>query len=147
MNFGFDWQYITSGAVSLPLVQQGMFKLVPEKLPNALTKQFVTSSELMGRHHDLLHRCHGDLLLQYVECEFSSLGFEDIYPTKPTYMQSLSFPMLSTSLFAANGTLYPQSAVFGDTFSLNKTALAEVGLPALTGHYTWSMMVLKSLFT
>lgn len=23
MNFGFDWQYITSGALSLPLLQQG----------------------------------------------------------------------------------------------------------------------------
>lgn len=49
--------------------------------------------------------------------------------------------MLSTSLFAANGTRYPQSAVFGDTFTLNKTALAEIGLPALTGSNAWSNLL------
>lgn len=43
--------------------------------------------------------------------------------------------MLSTSLFAQNGTTYPQSAVFGSTFTLNQTALDEVGLPALTGAF------------
>lgn len=41
--------------------------------------------------------------------------------------------MLSTSLFAQNGTRYPQKVVFGPTFTLNQTALNEVGLPALTG--------------
>ena len=41
--------------------------------------------------------------------------------------------MLSTSLFASNGTIYPQEAVFNDNFSLNQTALNEIGLPALTG--------------
>nr|AGA20377.1 oligopeptide transporter 6 [Phanerodontia chrysosporium] len=51
---------------------------------------------------------------------------------------SLSFPMLSTSLFAQNGTRYPQSVVFGSTFTLNQTALDEVGLPALTGSNAWS---------
>ena len=53
-------------------------------------------------------------------------------------IQSFAFPMLSTSLFASNGTRYPQSVIFGDTFTLNKTALAEVGLPALTGSNAWS---------
>lgn len=48
-------------------------------------------------------------------------------------LQSLAFPMLSTSLFAQNGTRYPQKVVFGPTFTLNQTALNEVGLPALTG--------------
>ncbi|KAI0041222.1 OPT superfamily oligopeptide transporter [Auriscalpium vulgare] len=52
---------------------------------------------------------------------------------------SKSFPMLSTSLFAANGSRYHQSAVFSGTdFHLNRTALAEVGLPALTGSNAWS---------
>lgn len=41
--------------------------------------------------------------------------------------------MLSTSLFASNGTRYPQKDVFGSTFTLNQTALNEIGLPALTG--------------
>ena len=41
--------------------------------------------------------------------------------------------MLSTSLFNQNGTRYNQKAVFGSTFTLNQTALEEVGLPALTG--------------
>lgn len=47
--------------------------------------------------------------------------------------QSLAFPMLSSSIFSANGSVYHQSAVFGTTFTLNQTALQEVGLPALTG--------------
>ena len=45
--------------------------------------------------------------------------------------------MLSTSLFSSNGSIYDQSAVFGDTFQLNQTALNEVGLPALTGSNAW----------
>nr|AGA20378.1 oligopeptide transporter 7 [Phanerodontia chrysosporium] len=51
---------------------------------------------------------------------------------------SLAFPMLSTALFAQNGTLYPQAAVFSDNFRLNQTALNEVGLPALTGSNAWA---------
>ncbi|KAG6887980.1 hypothetical protein C0995_011263 [Termitomyces sp. Mi166 len=51
---------------------------------------------------------------------------------------SLSFPMLSTSIFSANGSVYHQSAVFGTTFQLNQTALDEVGLPALTGSNAWA---------
>lgn len=46
--------------------------------------------------------------------------------------------MLSTSIFSSNGSIYHQSAVFGSTFQLNETALAEVGLPALTGSFAWS---------
>ncbi len=41
--------------------------------------------------------------------------------------------MLSTSLFNQNGSRYDQKAVFGPTFTLNQTALEEIGLPALTG--------------
>ena len=51
----------------------------------------------------------------------------------PFARQSKSFPMLSTSLFSQDGSRYNQTAVFGSTFTLNQTALAEIGLPALTG--------------
>ena len=64
--------------------------------------------------------------MNVIECVFHRYSnMEDI--------QSKAFPMLSTSLFSQNGTIYNQRAVFGTTFSLNETALAEVGLPALTG--------------
>ena len=46
--------------------------------------------------------------------------------------------MLSTSLFNQNGTHYDQDAVFGTTFTLNQTALEEIGLPALTGMTSWT---------
>ncbi|EMD38929.1 hypothetical protein CERSUDRAFT_112637 [Gelatoporia subvermispora B] len=51
---------------------------------------------------------------------------------------SLAFPMLSTSLFGSDGSIYNQSAVFGSTFQLNQTALSEIGLPALTGSNAWA---------
>jgi OPT family oligopeptide transporter len=51
---------------------------------------------------------------------------------------SLSFPMLSSSIFSSNGSIYHQSAVFGSHFQLNQTALEEVGLPALTGSNAWA---------
>jgi len=53
----------------------------------------------------------------------------------------LAFPMLSTSIFSANGSVYHQSAVFGTTFQLNQTALDEIGLPALTGSNAWNNLV------
>ena len=53
--------------------------------------------------------------------------------------QSKSFPMLSTSLFSSNGSIYDQMSVFtGAHFQLNQTALQEVGLPALTGSNAWA---------
>ncbi|KAF8182044.1 oligopeptide transporter [Pholiota molesta] len=51
---------------------------------------------------------------------------------------SLAFPMLSTSIFSSNGSIYHQSAIFGTQFQLNQTALEEVGLPALTGSNAWA---------
>ena len=53
-------------------------------------------------------------------------------------IQSLAFPMLSTSIFSSNGSIYDQSAVFGTNFQLNQTALDEIGLPALTGSNAWA---------
>jgi hypothetical protein len=45
--------------------------------------------------------------------------------------------MISTSIFSANGSIYDQEAVFGSTFQLNQTVLAEVGLPYLSGSSVW----------
>ena len=45
--------------------------------------------------------------------------------------------MLSTSVFSLNGSVYDQSAIFGTTFQLNRTALSEVGLPHLAGSNVW----------
>ena len=53
------------------------------------------------------------------------------------FLQSLAFPMLSTSIFSSNGSIYEQSAVFDSQFQLNQTALDIVGLPALTGSNAW----------
>lgn len=55
--------------------------------------------------------------------------------------QSKSFPMLSTSIFSSNGSIYQQSAVFDQHFNLNETALDEVGLPSLTGSNAWNNLV------
>jgi len=52
--------------------------------------------------------------------------------------KSLSFPMLSSSIFGEDGRRYNQTAVFGTHFVLNQTALEEVGLPYLTGSNAWA---------
>ncbi|KAI0955058.1 hypothetical protein AcW1_006752 [Taiwanofungus camphoratus] len=97
LSISFDWQYITSSYMSLPLIQQ--------------------ANSWIG----------------YIFCYIAVMG---IYYSNT--WNSLSFPMLSTSLFSANGSLYPQSAVFGKTQQLNLTALDEIGLPALTGSNAWA---------
>ncbi|KAH9482632.1 Oligopeptide transporter 2 [Psilocybe cubensis] len=94
-SFSFDWQYITSSYMSLPLVQQGL----------------------------LNHQANPPVLLT-LSAQANSW--------------SLAFPMLSTSIFSSNGSIYQQSAVFGTNFQLNHTALQEIGLPALTGSNAWS---------
>ncbi|PIL26670.1 transporter [Ganoderma sinense ZZ0214-1] len=96
-SISFDWQYIGSTYMSLPLIQQ--------------------ANSWIG----------------YAACYIAIMG---IYYSN--VWNSQAFPMLSTSLFNQNGTRYNQKAVFGPTFSLNQTALAEVGLPALTGSNAWS---------
>jgi len=53
-------------------------------------------------------------------------------------LQSLAFPMLSTSIFSSNGSIYKQSVVFDSHSQLNQTALDIVGLPALTGSNAWA---------
>ncbi|KAG5634544.1 hypothetical protein DXG03_004176, partial [Asterophora parasitica] len=95
-SLSFDWQYIGSGYMSLPLIQQA----------NSWVGYFFCYIAVMAIYYS-------------------------------NTWNSLAFPMLSTSIFSANGSVYHQSAVFGTTFQLNQTALAEVGLPALTGSHAW----------
>ncbi|KAI0316557.1 oligopeptide transporter [Amylostereum chailletii] len=97
LSLSFDWQYIGSGYMSLPLIQQ--------------------ANSWIG------------LIVCYIA--IPAIYYSNLWNSK-------SFPMLSTSLFAGNGSRYHQSAVFnGPHFSLNRTALDEVGLPALTGSNAW----------
>ncbi|KAF8888579.1 oligopeptide transporter [Infundibulicybe gibba] len=97
LSLSFDWQYIGSTFMSLPLIQQ------------------VNS------------------WIGYALCYIAIMG---IYYSNT--WNSLDFPMLSTSIFSSNGSIYHQSAVFGAKFQLNQTALDEIGLPALTGSNAWS---------
>ncbi|PPQ87336.1 hypothetical protein CVT25_002085 [Psilocybe cyanescens] len=97
LSFSFDWQYITSIYMSLPLIQQA----------NSWIGIFLCYIIIMGIYYSNL-------------------------------WNSLAFPMLSTSIFSSNGSIYHQSAVFGTNFELNQTALQEIGLPALTGSNAWA---------
>ena len=89
----------------------------------------------MGWLYNLLLRGHDNLLYEHMECE-------QLIQAKLFYLfsvlQSLAFPMLSTSIFSSNGSVYDQSAVFNSHFQLNQTALDIVGLPALTGSNAWT---------
>ncbi|KAF9051472.1 oligopeptide transporter [Panaeolus papilionaceus] len=96
-SLSFDWQYIGSGYMSLPLIQQA----------NSWIGYFFCYIVIMGIYYSNL-------------------------------WNSKAFPMLSTSIFSSNGSIYHQSAVFGTHFQLNQTALDEIGLPALTGSNAWS---------
>ncbi|KAF7312457.1 OPT oligopeptide transporter [Mycena indigotica] len=51
-----------------------------------------------------------------------------------------SLPWMSTALFSQDGGTYNQSLVITDDFRLNKTALAEVGLPMYTTTYAISQL-------
>ena len=48
--------------------------------------------------------------------------------------------MLSTALFDSEGNVYNLQAVFGETFTVNSTALSIYGLPALTGSNAWNYL-------
>ena len=93
----------------------------------------------MGWLCTLLYYCFGHLLLKRLECEVFS--FESM-SCLILFVQSLAFPMLSTALYAQNGTIYNQDYVFSSEsgFSLNQTALNEIGLPAMTGSNIWSYL-------
>ncbi|KZV74603.1 OPT superfamily oligopeptide transporter [Peniophora sp. CONT] len=97
LNFSFDWQYLGSSYMALPLIQQ--------------------ANSWVG--------------LAFCYIVIPAIYYSNLWNSK-------SFPMLSTSIFNANGTRYSQSVVFtGPNQSLNQTALDEVGLPALTGSNAW----------
>ncbi|GKZ36028.1 hypothetical protein AbraIFM66950_006901 [Aspergillus brasiliensis] len=53
---------------------------------------------------------------------------------------SRSLPFMSTELLLANGTAYPVSSVFPDGV-LDKSALAEYGIPRLTGTFAFAMFM------
>lgn len=97
LSLSFDWQYITSVFMSLPLTQQA----------NA-----------------------------WVGCGLCYIILSTVYYSNA--WSSKSFPMLSTSIFSSNGSVYDQLAVFGTMFQLNQTALNEVGLPHMTGSQIWA---------
>ncbi|CAE6455014.1 unnamed protein product [Rhizoctonia solani] len=99
LSMSFDWQYIGSTYMSLPLIQQG----------NSWIGYGI---------------CYVAILAIY---------YSNTWDAK-------SFPMLSTSIFGADGKRYNQTAVFGPTFTLNHTALEEYGLPHLTGSNVWTNM-------
>ncbi|KAJ8516828.1 hypothetical protein ONZ45_g5896 [Pleurotus djamor] len=96
-SISLDWQYIGSGFMSLPLIQQ--------------------ANSWIG-----MSLCYVIIMAIYYSNAWSAQ----------------SFPMLSSSIFSANGSRYQQKAVFGATFQLNQTALEEVGLPYLTGSDVWA---------
>ena len=73
--------------MSLPLIQQGKLYLVLND-QNAAAQQLC--SKLMDWYFDLLHRGHGDLLYEYMECE-------QLIPTKKLSVHSFQY-MLSFSL-------------------------------------------------
>ncbi|KAI0306870.1 OPT oligopeptide transporter protein-domain-containing protein [Multifurca ochricompacta] len=104
-SLSFDWQYIGSTYMSLPLIQQA----------NSWIGYF------------------------FCYIAIAAIYYSNTWNAKYSSFQSKSFPMLSTSLFSSNGSIYHQAAVFtGQNFQLNQTALEEVGLPALTGSNAWA---------
>ncbi|KAI9447706.1 oligopeptide transporter [Lactarius indigo] len=108
-SMSFDWQYIGSAYLSLPLIQQA----------NSWIGVFICYISIVVIYYSNTWNASKIPLLSWkvivVTCSF----------------QSKSFPMLSTSLFSSNGSAYNQTAVFtGPNFQLNQTALDEIGLPA-----------------
>ncbi|KAF7971648.1 hypothetical protein HWV62_20692 [Athelia sp. TMB] len=116
LSLSLDWQYIGSMYMSLPLLQQG------------------SPPELIFVDHDRLET----LLLAntWIGCLICYVAILAIYYSNT--WSSLAFPMLSTSLFSSNGSIYDQDAIFDSNFQLNRTALNEVGLPALAGSNAWA---------
>ena len=51
-----------------------------------------------------------------------------------------SLPFMSTELLMANGTSYPLTSVFPNGV-LDKSALAEYGVPKLTGTFAYAMLM------
>ncbi|OBZ73648.1 Oligopeptide transporter 1 [Grifola frondosa] len=116
LSISFDWQYIRSQFMNYPLIQQGIY----------------------GSHFRAvcIDKAIGNSWIGYAICYIAIMG---IYYSNA--WNSLAFPMLSSSIFSSNGSIYNQSAIFGNTFNLNQTVLEEIGLPALTGLNAWANLM------
>ena len=97
-SISLDWQYITSSAVSYPLIQQA----------NSWIGLFI---------------CYIIMIAFY---------YGNVWSAK-------SFPFMSTSLWASNGTKYPQSKVFVNGV-LQHSKLDEFGYPNVAATYAWGML-------
>ena len=69
LSLGFDWQYITSTSMSLPLYQQGVHIFV-RSLPSVHDASLTFDSELLGWFVLLLYRRYGYLLFERLEREY-----------------------------------------------------------------------------
>jgi len=74
-------------------------------------------------------------LAGYIVCYAAMLG---IYYSNA--WDSKSQPFMSTRLRTENGSVYPSADVFTGGI-LNQTALAEYGIPRLTGSFAYSMFI------
>ncbi|KIJ51867.1 hypothetical protein M422DRAFT_244244 [Sphaerobolus stellatus SS14] len=99
LSVSFDWQYIGSQYMSLPLIQQA----------NSWVGLAICYVAMVGIYYG-------------------------------NVWESLKFPFFSTSIFAADGSVYNQTFVFGPTFQLNETAYEIEGRPFLTGTNVWATM-------
>lgn len=96
LNFSFDWQYIQSTYLSLPIKQQ-------------------------------LNSWIG-YAIWYVA--MPALFYSNTWGAK-------TFPFMSTSLFAGNGTRWSTTAVLNDKGVIDYAKLDEVGLPHMTSSTVW----------
>lgn len=131
MSLSLDWQYITSVYMSFPLIQQGADArsicsrlLEIDAVCSQLTRGSGMRCATSPSWASTTRTCGTCVLFSP-----SLLG----RPSWCSRAQSKAFPMLSTSLYSQSGKRYNQTAIFGTTFTLNQTALEEIGLPALTG--------------
>ncbi|KAI9447707.1 OPT oligopeptide transporter protein-domain-containing protein [Lactarius indigo] len=114
-SLSFDWQYIGSTYMSLPLIQQA----------NSWIGIFICYIAIAAI-----------LLLEYVECKCTI----NLLPWK--YLILFSRNLSLCSLRRSSLPMVPSTTklpVFtGPNFQLNQTALDEIGLPALTGSNVWA---------
>ena len=117
--------------MSLPLIQQG--NILSAQRSNAAAQHFVANSWIG------MLICYIVVMVIYYTNTWNVSGsFQRKSLHSFIVLQSLAFPMLSTSIFSSNGSIYKQSAVFDSQFRLNQTALDVIGLPALTGSNAWA---------
>ncbi|KIK93983.1 hypothetical protein PAXRUDRAFT_143839 [Paxillus rubicundulus Ve08.2h10] len=89
--------------------------------------QYITSAYMS---YPLIQQANSWIGYAFCYIIFTAIYYSNAWNAK-------NFPMLSTSIFSVNGSIYDQDAVFGSNFHLNQTALQEIGLPYLTGSNVW----------